>query len=147
MNNKKSSNSFQIDKSNETDDKGIKSSLYEMKILFQRLQTIYERCLPKVDRMLIHDLLSRQKKDPRSNFYMVEIFTKRGTDPEKKREHIIKKTGMAPSIHDNNTHYATNHRVTLELLEELSRPEEVLYITGDYTGGLVGVGASHEYRR
>ena len=118
-----------------------------MKILFQRLQTMYEGGLPKVDRMLIHDLLTRQKKySTSSNFYLVEIFTKRGIDPEKKREYIIKKTGMVPSIYDNNTHYATNHRVNLELLEELSRPDDVLYITGEYTGGLTAVGASHEYR-
>jgi hypothetical protein len=54
---------------------------------------------------------------------------------------------MVRSIHDNNTHYATTHRVTLDLLEELSRPADVLPKPGDYTGGLVGVGASHEYRR
>jgi hypothetical protein len=68
MNNTKLNNCLQIDTCNEIDDKGIKSVLHEMKILFQRLQIMYERCLPKVDRVLIHDLLIRQKKDPRSNF-------------------------------------------------------------------------------
>ena len=56
---------------------------------------------------------------------------------------IIEKTGMVPSIHDNGTHYVTNHRLTIELLEEFSKSDDVVEITGDYTGGLTGVGASH----
>jgi hypothetical protein len=46
---------------------------------------------------------------------------------------------MVPSIHDKGTHYVTNHRLTLELLGELAEPEDVLEITGDYTGGLTGI--------
>jgi hypothetical protein len=94
---------------------------------------------------LINDLLSRQqhqKNVDSAPFYMVEIFTKK-TDEEKKREYIIRKTGMAPSIHDHGTHYVTNHRLTLELLNELSEPDDVIEITGYYTGNLSGVGAIH----
>jgi hypothetical protein len=100
----------------------------------------------KLDPNLVHDLLSRlqqQEKTDSAPFYIVEIFTKKGTDDEKKREYIIRKTGMAPSIHDDGTHYVTNHRLTLELLDELSEPEDVVGITGYYTGNLSGVGATH----
>jgi hypothetical protein len=120
--------------------------LHEIRIAFQGLETLYQTSLPKVDPNLVNDLLWRlqqQEKTDSAPFYMVEIFTKKGTDDEKKREYIIRKTGMAPSIHDNGTHYVTNHRLTLELLNELSEPEDVVGITGYYTGNLSGVGATH----
>ena len=43
-------------------------------------------------------------------------------------------------------HYVTNQRLTLELLNELAEPEDVIKITGDFTGNLSGVGASHSWR-
>jgi hypothetical protein len=122
------------------------SALNEIRKFYQGLQTLYQTYLPKVDPILVNDLLSRQQQEGKTDsapFYMVEIFTKKGTDEEKKREYIIRKTGMAPSIHDKGTHYVTNHRLTLELLNELSEPDDVIEITGDYTGNLSGVGASH----
>jgi hypothetical protein len=119
------------------------SELREIKRAFQGLQTLYETYLPKVDPALINDLLSRQQKKPGdSPFYMVEIFTKPRIDEEAKRNYILSKTGMVPSIHDKGTHYVTNHRLSLDLLKELSEPDDVLEITGDYTGGLTGVGSS-----
>jgi hypothetical protein len=60
------------------------------------------------------------------------------------RNYIIEKTGMAPPIYDNGNHYVTNQRLTLEMLEEISDFEDVLEVTGDYTGTLTGRGASHE---
>jgi hypothetical protein len=122
------------------------SALNEIRKFFQGLQTLYQTYLPKVDPILINDLLSRQQKDPDSApFYMVEMFTEDGTDEEAKREFIIRKTGMAPAIYDNGTHYVTNQRLTLEILNELAEPEDILEITGDFTGNLSGVGASHDY--
>jgi hypothetical protein len=120
------------------------SNLKEIRKFYHGLETLYQTYLPKVDPNLVNDLLARQqqlKKNDSAPFYMVEIFTKQGTDDEKKREYIIRKTGMAPSIHDKGTHYSTNHRLTLELLDELSEPEDVVGITGYYTGNLSGVGA------
>ena len=52
---------------------------------------------------------------------------------------------MAPTIYDKGTHYVTNQKLTLELLNEFSEPDDVLEITGDFTGNLSGVGASHDY--
>ena len=122
------------------------SALNEIRKFFQGLQTLYQTYLPNVDPILINDLLSRQQKNMNNApFYMVEMFTEEGTDEEAKREFIIRKTGMAPAIYDKGTHYVTNQRLTLELLNELAEPEDVLEITGDYTGNLSGVGASHDY--
>lgn len=115
----------------------------EIRRAFQGLRTLFETYLPKVDPRLINDLLSREKEgSEEAPFYMVEIFTKSGIDEEAKREYIIRKTGMAPSIQDMGTHYVTNHRLTLELLAELSEPEDVLEITGSYSGGLGGIGST-----
>jgi hypothetical protein len=121
--------------------------LHEIRLAFKGLQTLYDTYLNKIDPDLVNDLLARQQKDPNSApFYMVEIFTKHRTDEEAKREFIIRKTGMAPAIYDKGTHYVTNQRLTLELLNELAEPEDVIKITGDFTGNLSGVGASHSRR-
>ena len=115
--------------------------------MFQGLQTLFDTHLRKVDSSLIHDLLIREKeKSERAPFYMVEIFTKEGTDSEVMKNHIFEKTGMLPAIYDHGTHYVTNQRLTLETLEEICSSEEVLEVTGDYTGTPTGTGASHEPR-
>jgi HSP20 family molecular chaperone IbpA len=56
---------------------------------------------------------------------MVEIFTRPGINPETMRNMIIEKTGMVPDIYDKGTHYVTNHRLTLEMLKEISDLEYV----------------------
>jgi len=113
------------------------SELHEIKNVFAGLQTLYETHFPKVDPELLHSLLIGVEKDPKKYpFYMLEIFTKPGTDSE----------GMVPSIHDYGTHYVVNQRLSLEVLKELSELDDVVEITGDYTGGVTGRGASHEKR-
>ena len=51
---------------------------------------------------------------------MVEIFTKPAINSEIMRNMIIEKTQMVPAIYDKGTHYVTNHRLTLEMLKEIS---------------------------
>ena len=119
--------------------------LQDIRSVFQGLQTLYETYLPKVDPILIHDLLIREKeKFEKSPFYMVEIFTKPETDSEEMKNKIFEKTGWLPAIYDHGTHYVTNQRLTLEALKEISDSEDVLEVTGDYTGSIGGWGASHE---
>jgi hypothetical protein len=124
----------------------------EIRMVYKGLQTLFETYLPKADPVLIHDLLVReqqqqQQKNPNvAPFYMVEVFTKPGTDSEAMKNMIIEKTQMVPAIYDQGTHYVTNHRLTLEMLKEISDLEYVVEITGEYTGGLTGRGASHEHR-
>ena len=121
--------------------------LKEIRNVFRGLQTLYDTHLPKVDSTLIDDLLIREKeKSERAPFYMVEIFTKEGTDSEAMKNQIFEKTGMLPAIYDHGTHYVTNQRLSLETLAEMSQSEDVLEVTGDYIGTPTGTGASHEPR-
>ena len=125
----------------------MSAELYELKTVFQGLQTLYQTYLPKVDPVLIHDLLVREKeKSEHSPFYMVEIFTKPGTDSEEMKNKIFERTGWLPTIYDSGTHYVTNQRLTLEKLKEISDSEDVIEVTGDYTGSIGGWGASHEHK-
>ena len=123
------------------------SKIAEIKTVFKGLQTLYETYLPKADPTLVHDLLLREQENPKvAPFYMVEVFTKPGTNSQAKREMIFKKTGMISAIYDKGTHYVTNHRLTSEMLEEICKDDDVLEVTGEYTGGVGGWGASHEHR-
>ena len=122
------------------------SEMLEIKDQFLELQKRYQKYLPKVDPELIDDLLLRQMENPRvTPIYMVEVFTKRGLDTEEVRSYIIDKTGMSPAIYDNGTHYVTNQQLTLDILKEISDSEDVIEVTGEYTGGLGGYGGSHEH--
>jgi hypothetical protein len=94
----------------------------EIKTAYKGLQTLYDIYLPNVDPTLIDDLLMRQQQKENSNaipFYMVEAFTMPEIDSEAERNLIFEKTGMIPAIYDNGTHYAANHRLTLEMLKEI----------------------------
>jgi len=123
------------------------SKIAEIKTVFNGLQTLYETYLPKVDPMLLHDLLLREQQNPKvAPFYMVEVFTKPGTNSQAKRDLIFEKTGMISAIYDKGTHYVTNHRLTSEILEEICKDDDVLEVAGEYTGGIGGWGASHEHR-
>src|SRR5919106_1108844 len=121
--------------------------LDELKDQFEELQKKYQQYLPKVDPDLIDDLLLRQMENPRvAPMYMIEVFTKPGLNTEEVRRYIIGKTGMSPAIYDNGTHYVTNQELTLDILKEISDSEDVVEVTGEYTGGLGGYGAaSHEH--
>lgn len=120
--------------------------LEELRDHFEELQKKYMQCLPKVDPALIDDLLLRQMENAQvTPMYMVEVFTKPGLNTEEVRQYIINKTGMSPAIYDNGTHYVTNQKLTLEILKEISDSEDVIEVTGEYTGGLGGYGASHEH--
>jgi hypothetical protein len=123
------------------------AELQEIRSVFQGLESLYSTYLPKADPILIHDLLIREKKDAKIvPLYMVEIFTRPGTDSELIKNRIFDKTGMLPAIYDKGTHYVTNQRLSLEILKEICDSEDVLEVTGDYTGSITGVGASHEPR-
>ena len=125
----------------------MSSNIPEIKSVFNGLQTLYETYLPKADHILVHDLLSREQENPNvAPFYMVEVFTKPRTNSQAKRDLIFEKTGMVPAIYDNGTHYVANHRLTSEMLEQICKDDDVLEVTGEYTGGIGGWEASHEHR-
>jgi hypothetical protein len=123
------------------------SELQELRNVFHGLETLYHAYLPKVDPVLLNDLLVREEnRSERAPFYMVEVFTKPGTNSDWCKQHISETTGFVPAIYDKGTHYVTNMRLTLDILKRLDDFEFVQEITGDYTGTLTGLGASHEPR-
>lgn len=122
------------------------SKLLDLKEQFEQLQNKYQEYLPKVDADVINDLLTRQRENPVvTPIYMLEVFTKEGIDSQKAKDFIFQKTGMMPAIYDNGTHYVTNQKLTIELLKEISDAEDVLEVTGEYTGSIGGYGPSHEH--
>jgi len=122
------------------------SKLLDLKEQFEQLQNRYQEYLPKIDADVINDLLTRQRENPIiTSIYMLEVSTKEGIDSQKAKEFIFQKTGMMPAIYDNGTHYVTNQKLTLEMLKEISDSEDVLEVTGEYTGSIGGYGPSHEH--
>lgn len=118
----------------------------ELKLDTLRLGRLYRKIFPKVDPALVYDLISRLEHDPQSiaPVYTIEVFTKDGTDAKKSRDHILQTTGTVPSIYDNNTHYVSTHRLTLEILKKLNDIDHVLEVTGDYNGGAASIGPRHD---
>jgi hypothetical protein len=123
------------------------TELQEIRNVFRGLETLYQTYLPKIDPILIHDLLVREEeKTERAPFYMVEVFTKSGTDSEWCKDHIWNSCGSVPAIYDHGTHYATNMRLTCDILKKLNDFNFVIDVSGDYTGSPTATGASHERR-
>ncbi len=121
------------------------SELQQLRIQYERLRDDYQRTLPKVDRDLVDDLLSRLHEDPDTEpMYTVEVFTRNGIDTEAARWRIFDKTGMMPAIYDHGTHFVTDQKLTLEMLKEISDSDDVLEITGEYTGSCASNGPTHE---
>ena len=85
-----------------------------------------------------------KKKNSKITILYGRDITKPGTNSEEMKNKIYEKTGWLPAIYDHGTHYVTNQRLTLEALKEISDSENVLEVTGDYTGSIGGWGASHE---
>ena len=119
----------------------------EIKNQFEKLQKKYQTHLPKVDPYLVYDLLLRQQKNPTTMYmYNIEVFTRQGLDTNAAKEYIYKKAGMASAVYDKGTRYVTNQKLTLEILKEISDCEEVLQVSGEYTGCSASTGPSHELR-
>jgi len=116
---------------------------------FSELQDIYRTALPRVDPVLINDLLGREMtataEKPLS--YTIEVFTRKGIDTEAARNYIYQKTGKMPSVHDNGTHYVTTQNLTLEMLKEISDSDDVVDIRGSYCGGIGMQAAYYEQRQ
>ena len=123
------------------------SAVDEVRIAHDNLKKKYDEHLPKVDPVLIGNLLDRQSEDASDDpIFLVEVFTKPGLDSHEVRRYIIEKTGMSPEIYDNGTHYVTNQKLNLQMLKEISDSDDVIEVTGEYTGRLGAYGPSHEHR-
>lgn len=121
------------------------SNTEEIKRKYQEFQTACKTTLPKVDILLIQDLVIRQLQNPeKQSLYTIEIFSDGSRNMEDVRNDILSTTGMVPSIHDKGTHYVINSKLTLETLETIQKYPDVIEIKGEYTGGASSRGAAHD---
>ena len=121
------------------------SDLQQLRLQYQSLRAAYRKILPKVDPELIDDLLLREKEDPGTRLmYTIEVFTREGIDTQVARWYIFDKTGMMPAIYDHGTHFVTDQKLTLEMLKEISDSEDVIEVTGEYSGSFASNGPTHE---
>jgi hypothetical protein len=118
--------------------------LDRMREQFSELQDTYRSVLPKVDPVLLNDLLGRETSTTAEKpfSYTIEVFTKDGIDKEIAKNYIYEKTGKMPSLLDNGTHYVTTQNLTLEILKEISDSDDVVDVRGSYCGG-IGIQASY----
>ena len=122
----------------------MSEEIKEINRVYAGLETLYHTYFPKSDPSFIDDLLRRFHKNPNiPPIYMVEVFTKPGVNPEAAKEYIFEKMRMVPAIYDNGTHFVTNHKLTLEILKEISDSDDVLEVAGEYTGNITARGSSH----
>ena len=122
----------------------MSEKLSEIKRVYSGLETLYSTYFPKSDPSLIDDLLRRSLKNPQiPPIYMVEVFTRTGVNPEVAKQYIFEKTGMIPAVYENGTLFVANHKLTLEILKEISDFEDVLEVAAEYTGNVTARGASH----
>ena len=116
---------------------GGSSQLAELRAQFQGLQETFARILPKVDSTLVFDFLNLEKAAKGEPLpYTLDVYTKEGVNTDQAKAYIFEKTGMMPAISENGTHYTTNQILTLEMLKEMSDSNDVVEITGNYTGGI-----------
>jgi hypothetical protein len=107
----------------------------EIKNQFENLQKKYQTHLPKIDPYLVYDLLLRQQRNPGTIYmYNIEVFTKRRLDTNASKEYVYKKTDMLPAVYNKGTGCVTNQKLTLEMLKEISDSEDVVQVSGEYTG-------------
>jgi hypothetical protein len=82
----------------------------------------------------VRDLKEKRRARLSTNIY-VEVFTRKGADPEECRERPhIKYYGYGSCNIDKGTHYVTHMRLKLEILKRPNDFDFVLEIMGDYIG-------------
>jgi hypothetical protein len=98
---------------------------------FDDLQGLFQSYLPNVDPDLIYDLLTRLRENPEvTPTYTLEIYTKREIDSAKMVDSIYKITGAVATIYDNGTHFVTNQKISLDMLQNISDIKGIIEITG-----------------
>ena len=101
---------------------------------FDILQGLFQRYLPNVDPDLIYDLLTRLRENSSvAPTYTLEVYTKKGVDSAEMVDLIYRTTGALATVYDDGTHYVTNQKLTLEMLNCLSDLKGVVEITGAAT--------------
>jgi len=121
------------------------SNIEDIRRKFEEFQTACKTIFPKVDPLLVQDIIIHQQQNPQVQpMYTIEVFSDGNRNPEDVKNDILAETGTVPSIHDHATHYVITHKVTLESLEAIQKYPDVLEIKGEYTGSAASRGAAHD---
>ena len=97
----------------------------DLKEKFEEYENAINECLPKVDKKLITELLVLMKRDPNKRMYTLEVFLKTNKNVERIKDELARKTGVSASFLENGTHMVAAHRITLQMLEEISSQDDV----------------------
>ncbi len=120
------------------------SCIEDLKGKFLAYENAMKSCLPKVDPKLITELLQLMKKEE-APMYTLEIFLNTNANIEQLRDLVARRTGEVATFYDNGTHMVAAHKVTLQMLEEISTHDDVDEIKGTHvTRGTASIGPSFE---
>jgi hypothetical protein len=88
-----------------------------------------KQCLPKVDPKLVHELLQILKTE-QAPMYTIEVYLNTDKNIDEIRRAVAGRTGEVATFIDEGKHMIAAHRITLELLEEISKHDDVDKIKG-----------------
>jgi hypothetical protein len=116
------------------------SCIEDLKEKFNAYENAMKTCLPKVDPRLITEILEWMKREEKP-MYTIEVFLNTNTNIDELRELVARETGEVAAFYENGYHMVAAHRVTLEMLEEISNHEDVDEIKGTHvTRGTASIG-------
>lgn len=127
---------------------GAQQEFDEMKRKLGELQALYKKHFPKVDPVLVEELVSNTDSsgDSKDRLYSLNVMAKEGTDPGRMRDYFLSRMGQAPTSLDGGRHYIVNVYPTLDMVKELQSLDAVEYIRGDYTFGTHAMHSAHLHR-
>jgi hypothetical protein len=125
----------------------VKIAYENIKQKYDELQNAYKEYFPKVDSILIKDLLVRSSSfDKNEHMYAINIITKTPIDTEVARNFFLEKIDQVPSSYEKGTHYLVNTKATFAFLYDIQSFDNVDQIYGDYEGYTSTVGNIYEHR-
>jgi hypothetical protein len=120
------------------------SCIEDLKEKFNAYENAMKTCLPKVDPKLITEILQWMKREEKP-MYTIEIFLNKNTNINDIREKVARETGEVATFYDNGYHMVAAHRVSLEMLADISTHEDVDEIKGTHvTRGTASIGPVFE---
>lgn len=116
------------------------SCIEDLKEKFNAYENAMRTCLPKVDPRLITEILEWMKREEKP-MYTIEVFLNTNTNIDELRELVARETGEVAAFYENGYHMVAAHRITLEMLDEISKHEDVDEIKGTHvTRGTASIG-------
>jgi hypothetical protein len=97
------------------------------------IHTIKTR-LPKVSPKLVIELLPLLKEEE-APMYNLQVHLKENSNIDEIRNTVWNELKVIPAFYSDGTHAVIEHRITLQILENISKLNAVDNISGSYAGG------------